>query len=145
MTANNIASLHSRITVPGNPVRWYVLGGLLLIAAIAIGTAVTVTNFRERALNSSGRELENTTLLLARHFDQQLDEFGIIQRELVAYMRSTGVASGEAYKRQMSGQGVHEIFKIMSNGLSEVAGVNIFDSSGMLINSSTWPLPVVND
>jgi hypothetical protein len=84
MTANNIASSHPKVTVPGNPVRWHILGGLLLITAIAIGTAITVSSFRERGLNSSGRELENTTLLLARHFDQQLNEFGVIQRELVA-------------------------------------------------------------
>jgi hypothetical protein len=31
-------------------------------------------NFRERALHNSERELENTVLLLARHFDQQLED-----------------------------------------------------------------------
>jgi diguanylate cyclase (GGDEF)-like protein len=144
MTASNIAPTHSEVAVPRNPVRWHILGGLLLIMAIATGTAVTVGIFRERALNSSGRELENTTLLLARHLDQQLNEFGVIQRELIAYMRSTGVASHEAYMRQMSGQGIQEILKIMSDGSADIAGVNIFDSNGMLINSSLSPLPVVN-
>jgi diguanylate cyclase (GGDEF)-like protein len=117
---------------------------MLLIAAIAIGTAIMVGNFRDRALANSARELENTTLLLARHFDRQLEEFGIVQNQLVTYMRSTGIASNEDYRLQMSGEAMHAMLQIMSNGSSDVAGVNIFDSSGMLINSSTWPLPNVN-
>ena len=144
MTTNNVNSLDPKLPVPGNSIRWHILGGALLIAAIAFGTAITVINFRERALNSSGRDLENTTLLLARHFDQQLEEFGVVQNELVTYMRSTSVASDEAYKRQMSSRGTHEMLKIMSNGSADVEGVDIFDSDGLLINSSEWPLPVFN-
>src|ERR1700733_15898835 len=97
---------------------------------------------RDRAPNTSGRELENTTLLLARHFDQQLDQFGGVQNELVAYMRSSDIASSEAYKRQMSSRGAHEMLQIMSNGSADVAGGNIFDSDRQLINSSIWPPPV---
>ena len=60
---------------------------LLLIAAIAVGTTIMAGNFRERALDNSERELENTVLLLARHFDQQLEDFGVVQNDLIAYMR----------------------------------------------------------
>ena len=61
-------------SVRRSPIHWLILCGVLLIAAIVIGTAVMVGNFRERALSSSERELENTVLLLARHFDQQLGD-----------------------------------------------------------------------
>ena len=37
----------------GGPIRWLVLGGMLLIAAIAIGATVMASNFRERALRNS--------------------------------------------------------------------------------------------
>jgi hypothetical protein len=47
------------------PIRWLITGGVFLIAAIAIGTTIMVDNFRERAINSNERELENTVLLLA--------------------------------------------------------------------------------
>ena len=53
----------------GGPIRWLILGGTLLIAAIAIGATLMAGHFRERALRNSERELENTVLLLARHFD----------------------------------------------------------------------------
>jgi diguanylate cyclase (GGDEF)-like protein len=117
---------------------------MLLIVAIAVGTAMMVSSFRERALKASERELANTALLLARHFDQQFEEFEVVQNDLVAYIRSTGVASTEAFKRQMSSQDMREILKSRNNGSPDVSGVNIFDSGGMLINSSAAPRPAVS-
>ena len=40
-----------------NPIHWLISCGAVLIAAIVIGMAMTVGNFRERALNSGQREL----------------------------------------------------------------------------------------
>jgi diguanylate cyclase (GGDEF)-like protein len=144
MTVNILAALNFDFPIPRRSIRGYVLSGTLLVAAIAFGTAMMVSNFRERALKSSERELENTVLLLARHFDQQFEEFEVVQKELVAYIRSTGIASTEAFKRQMSSQGMREILQSKSNGSPDVAGINIFDSDGMLINSSTSPRPAVS-
>ena len=144
MKANIPAPLNLKFSIPRRSIRGYIFSGTLLIAAIAFGTAMMISNFRERALNDSERELENTVLLLARHFDQQFEEFEVVQKELVAYVRSTGIASTEAFNRQMSSQDMREILKSKSNGSPDVAGVNIFDSDGMLINSSVWPRPAVN-
>ena len=71
----SIGTISSKITplFRGGPIRWLILGGVLLIATIAIGATIMAGNFRERALRNSERELENTVLLLARHFDQQLE------------------------------------------------------------------------
>ena len=46
-------------------------------------------NFRERALHNAERELENSVLLLARHFDQQLEDFEVVQKDLIDYIAST--------------------------------------------------------
>ena len=145
MTANAPSSFDFRSAVRGGPVRWLVVGGALLIAAIAIGTAIMVSNFRERALRNSERELENTVLLLARHFDQQLQDFEFVQKDLMAYMRLSGIGSREDYKRRMSGEDVHEMLKTKVSATSYVGGINLFDSDGTLINSSgSWPVPAVN-
>ncbi len=56
------------------PVLWLTLCGGLLVTAILLGTMMMVGEFRERALGNSERELENTVLLLTRHFDQQFEE-----------------------------------------------------------------------
>ncbi len=111
MTASLPNRLKLRFPISRRSIRGYILGGTLLIAAIAFGTAMMVGNFRERALKTSERELENTVLLLARHFDQQFEEFETVQKELVAYIGSTGIASTEAFKRQMSSQDMREILQ----------------------------------
>jgi diguanylate cyclase (GGDEF)-like protein len=122
----------------------HLLGGALLIAAIVFATAMTVSNFRERALNSSQRGLENTVWLLAHHFDQQFEEFEVVQKELVAHIRSVGIISSDAFKSRMSSPEMREILRSKSNGTPDVSGVNIFDSDGLLINSSVWPRPSVS-
>src|SRR5258708_30666770 len=88
----------------GGRIQWLGLGGALLIAAIAISTAVMVGSFRERALVNGERELENTVMLLARHFDQQLEQLDLVQRSMAEHIRSSGTASREALQRDMSGR-----------------------------------------
>src|SRR3979490_1270631 len=128
MTANGTAPFNVKPSVSDNPVRWLSLGGVLLIAAIAVGTMVMVGNFRERALDNTKRELENTVLLLSRHFNQQLEDLGTVQKDLVAYMQSSGVDSVEHYKRRMSGADIHLMLKARLGALSYVGGINIFDA-----------------
>src|SRR5580704_5317550 len=144
MTAHGTASFNVKASVSDNPIRWLVAGGGLLVATIAIGATVMVGNFRERALDNSKRELENTVLLLSRHFDQQLEDFGTVQNDLIAYMRASGVDSDEHYKRRMSSPDIHLMLRAKLSALSYVGGINIFDSDGVLINSSSaWPVLAV--
>src|SRR3954454_11515820 len=78
-----------------NPLNWLIVGGVLLIASIVIGTAFTVLNFRERALNNRERELENTVLLLALYFDRELHDFEAVQRDLVRRIERFGLAAAD--------------------------------------------------
>jgi diguanylate cyclase (GGDEF)-like protein len=144
MTSIRSASFNLKPSGRGGPIRWLILGGVLLVAGIVVGTAMMVGVFRERALQSAERELENTVLLLARHFDQQLEDFITIQKEVAAQVQSAGIASPDAFRRQMSTPEMHEVLKAKVSGHSDVAGVNVFDYDGRLINSSEpWPLPDV--
>ncbi len=145
MTASASATFNVKASISDNPIRWLVVGGGLLVAAIAIGATVMVGNFRERALDNTKRELENTVLLLSRHFDQQLEDLGTVQSDLIAYMRANGIDSIERYKLRMSSPAMHLMLKAKLTALSYVGGVNIFDSDGLLVNSSSvWPVPVIN-
>ena len=145
MASTGTTSFRIASAFRGGPIRWLILGGTLLIAAIAIGATVMAGNFRERALRNSERELENTVLLLARHFDQQLEDFEVVQKDLIAFMRSSGIATAENYKRRMSGQDIHLMLKSKIDALSYVGGINVFDADGKLINASAaWPAPPVN-
>ena len=137
---------NSRPSLRGGPIRWLIVGGMLLIAAIAIGATVMAGNFRERALHNSERELENTVLLLARHFDQQLEDFQVVQNDLIAFMPiERRSPRRENYKRRMSSREIHLMLKSKMEALSYVGGINVFDADGVLINaSSAWPVPSVN-
>src|SRR5260370_32159482 len=57
-----------------SPVLWLALCGGLLVAGIFIGTTMMVGGFPQRAPHKSERGLQNTVLLLPRHFDHQFEE-----------------------------------------------------------------------
>ncbi|MBR1207052.1 MULTISPECIES: EAL domain-containing protein [unclassified Bradyrhizobium] len=145
MKQNGSASFNVTSVIGSGPIRWLILGGAVLMAAIAIGATLMAENFRERALHNSERELENTVLLLARHFDQQFDDLEVVQRDLIAFMRDNGIATPENYKRRMSAADIHAMLKSKMDALSNVGSLNVFDADGALINSSgAWPLPQAN-
>jgi len=128
-----------------NPLNWLILGGFMLIASIVVGTATVVLDFRERALGNSGRELENTALLLARHFDREFGDFEAVQRSLALRIASMGVTSSAEFKRLVSTGEFHAVLEPVAGSLTDVAGVNVFDDNGQLINSSRfWPVPDLN-
>ena len=88
MASTGTVSVRIASAFRGGPIRWLIFGGSLLIAAIAIGATIMAGNFRERALRNSERELENTVLLLARHFDQQFEDLQVVQKDLIAFILS---------------------------------------------------------
>jgi diguanylate cyclase (GGDEF)-like protein/PAS domain S-box-containing protein len=134
-----------RAMLHGGPIRWLIAGGALLIAAIAVGAVLMAENFRERALQNSARELENTVLLLANHFDHQLQDFEAIQKDLIEHVRSVGITTVESYRQRMSSVDTYRMIRSKMDALSYVGGVNVFDADGNLINSATsWPVRPVN-
>ena len=127
------------------PIAWLILCGMLLIAMIAGGTAVMVGNFRDRALLNNNRELENTLLLLARHFDQQLEDCQVIQKDVIAYIKAAGIETSEDFAKKMSGFDVSQMLNAKIRAMSYIGAVNVFDVDGRLINSSeNWPVADVN-
>jgi hypothetical protein len=143
MTADGSASFNLKVFFNSGPIRSLVAGGAFLIAAIAVGTTIMVGNFRERALSSNERELENTVLLLARHFDQQLDDFTAVLKDIAAQIHSDGITP-EIFGGQLATLEWHEVLRSKVGAYSDISGINVFDTNGTLINSSeVWPVPDV--
>ena len=127
------------------PIRWLVLCGISLIAAIALGTAIAVGSFRQRALEAHQHELENTVLLLSRHFDQQLEDFNRVQKDIVAQIQQSGISAPDIFKGEMSTLEAHEMLRAKLSASSDAASVMIFAADGALINSSaSWPVIDLN-
>jgi hypothetical protein len=127
------------------PILSLILCGVVLVAAIMVGTVLIIGQFRERALSNGERELENTVRLLARHFDQQMDDLEVPLDGLIAQIHLAGIASADDFRRQMSTPEMHLLLKAKVSGPSEMAGITVTDAEGTLINSSEVSvIPPVN-
>src|SRR5437667_1799778 len=115
-------------TVRG-PVLWLTLCGGLLVAAIFVGTIMMAGQFRERALTNSERELENTVLLLTRHFDQQFEDSDTIAADVISRLRLSGIATSEKFQEWLSSAEAHEILRSNAGVLSYLGDISIFDSN----------------
>ena len=123
------------------PLTWLIAAGLVLMMAIAIGTGLAVERFKEDAIESGRQGLESAVLLLARHFDRQFEDFSVLQKSIVAELESHASDSPDVFRSEMATLAVHEVLRAKASGLADVAGANVFDSNGVLINSSQrWPV-----
>jgi diguanylate cyclase (GGDEF)-like protein len=127
------------------PLTWLIVGGFVLMVAIGIGTALTIDRFRESAIESGRRNLESSVQLLARHFDREFDDFSVLQKSIIAELESHGIGSPDIFRSEMATLATHEMLREKTTGWSDVAGANVFDFDGELINSSKqWPVADIN-
>ena len=148
MNTSSIANTRRRLRAawPPNsaeyaPVRWLMLCGVVLMAAIAIGTGVTISKFRESAIETGKQGLESSVLLLTRHFDQHLDDFSVLQKEIAEELQAREISQPDVFRSEMGTLAIHEMMREKASGWTDLAGVNLFDSKGILINSSqNWPV-----
>ncbi len=71
-------------------IQWLILSAAALVIAITLGTGYFALQYRERALEVAERELNNSALLLSRHFDQQLRDLQHVQEDVVSGLRADG-------------------------------------------------------
>jgi diguanylate cyclase (GGDEF)-like protein len=127
------------------PIRYLILCGVILIAAIIIGTAIMVGSFRNRAMADSERELKNTALILAEQIDRAFQALDRVQRSVIERIQWLGVASSEDYARQMSGENVQQMLKASITGLDHVDAITLINAEGQLLNySRDGPVPQVS-
>ncbi|MGY4499320.1 diguanylate cyclase (GGDEF)-like protein [Bradyrhizobium sp. GM24.11] len=125
----------------GAPLTWLIVGGFVLMAAMAIGTGLTVDRFRQNAIESGRGSLESSVRLLARHFDREFEDFAVLQKSITAELEGHGIDSADVFRSEMATLAMHEVLRTKASGWSDVAGANVFDSNGVLINSSKrWPV-----
>lgn len=124
-----------------SPTRWIIACGVLLIITIAIGTAIMVAQFRDRALQSSAGELSNTVLLVSRHFDQQFDDLQAELRQAADALSGFG-GNGDDRRRALASEETYALLKSKTHGFGDVTSINVYDATGKHVNSSdAWPVP----
>src|SRR5689334_20722189 len=123
------------------PLTWLIIGGFVMMAAMAIGTGLTIQRFRQNAIESGRASLESAVMMLAHHFDREFEDFAVLQTSIIAEIESRGIESADVFRGEMATLAVHEMLRAKATGWSDVAGANVFDSNGVLINSSKrWPV-----
>jgi len=138
-----------RVTMRGSslrgPVLWLTICGGVLVAAIFVSTVMAIDGFRERALTKSERELENTVLLLTRHFDQQFENAEVVAADLMTQLQLSEITSVNEFRESMSRPQAYRLLKSKVGAASYLGDIAIFDADGELINwSGDSPLPKVN-
>jgi signal transduction histidine kinase/ActR/RegA family two-component response regulator len=124
---------------------WILLGGMLHIAGIVGGTAIMIDSFRERAIANSKLNLENTTLLLGQHFDQNFEDLVDAHARLAKRLAIAGIASDDEYKSRLSTTAVHELLAGEISDTFDTDDIFLYDSDGKIINTSRQgPLPSIS-
>jgi PAS domain S-box-containing protein len=140
------AASSTPITRHDDTVMWIIGTGLVLIAVIAFGTAILVSNFRDRALVEAKHELNATAFIIAEHCEGAFQSVELVQRNVVERMQSLGVTSSESLGRLMSGVETHLMLKDMISGVPQLDALLIVNSSGRLVGSSGfWPVPDISE
>ncbi|QPF91693.1 EAL domain-containing protein [Bradyrhizobium commune] len=128
-----------------SPVLWLILSGALLVAGIFTATTMVIGDFRERALANNERELENTVLLLTRHFDQQFEDSETVAADLISQMNLPDISSPETFRERMSGADAHRMLANKISAVNYLGDIAIYDINGDIINwSRNEPLPRIN-
>jgi PAS domain S-box-containing protein len=132
------------LLVGASPFFWVIFCGVVLISAIIAGTGLVVSSFRDREIHRSERELENTVHLLAGHFDRQIESFESIHKSVATEIERR-VKTPDEFRSILSTEEVHRLLRNKISDSVDFAGVNLFDSDGVFINSSErWPVPSLN-
>src|SRR6267142_6761169 len=135
-----IAGTLSRLR-PG-AIQSLILSAAGLVIAITLGTGYFAMQYRERALEVAERELNNSALLLSRHFDQQLNDLQHVHEDVLAQLRADGVDTSDDFESRMATLSAHEMLRTKLAVLPHVGALNLWSAKGQLINSSEmWPVP----
>ena len=121
---SGLAAWHNR------PIRYLILCGVLIIAAIVAATAIMVDNLRDRALSESERELKNTALILAEQLDRTFQAIDLVQSSVIEKIQSLEIASSGDYARQMSSKDVHQMLKASTSGLAQAYAISLINADG---------------
>jgi hypothetical protein len=115
------------------------------VLAIMLGTGYFAMQYRERALEVAERELNNSALLLSRHFDQQLSDLQHVHEDVIGGMYADGIDTSDEFEQRMSSLSAHEMLRAKLLTLPHVGALNLWNAKGWLINSSEmWPVPDVS-
>jgi diguanylate cyclase (GGDEF)-like protein len=123
------------------PIPALALCGGILVIAIAVATAMAVYASRDRAVTAAKRELENSALLVSRHFEQVLTDFIFVQKAIAAEIELEQIDTPEEFREKMGTHFIHRMLASKVTAARELVGVTLWTAEGQLLNASQqWPV-----
>src|SRR5437588_2781236 len=124
--------------------RWWISGGIGLVAIIALGTAGAILTAHRNAVSLAQRELQNMAFVLAARANSEFDAIERVQRNLIDRFEE-GLASPGEFERKFSGTDVHAMLKEKHLGLPYIGAFSLVNAEGKLFNfSRLWPAPNID-
>src|SRR5256885_3507597 len=88
--------------------RWWISGGISLVAIIALGTAGAILTAHRNAVSLAQRELQNMAFVLAAKANSEFEAIERVQANLIEHIEE-GLASPDDFERKFSGSDVHRM------------------------------------
>ena len=124
--------------------RWWISGGIGLVAIIALGTAAAILTAHGSAVSLAQRELQNMAFVLAARANSEFEAIERVQTNLIERIEEN-LDLPEDFERKFSGSDVHGMLKEKHLGLPYVGAFSLLDAQGKLFNfSRRWPAPNID-
>jgi diguanylate cyclase (GGDEF)-like protein/PAS domain S-box-containing protein len=124
--------------------RWWISGGIGLVAIIALGTAAAILTAHGSAVSLAQRELQNMAFVLAARANSEFEAIERVQTNLIERIEEN-LGLPEDFERKFSGSDVHGMLKEKHLGLPYVGAFSLLDAQGKLFNfSRRWPAPNID-
>jgi CheY-like chemotaxis protein len=119
-----------------SPVWWIVPSGVALVAVIALGTAILVSNLRDRARADAKHALNTTAYIIAEHLEGTFQSVELAQKNAIERLQSFRIASSDDLDRLMSSLDAHLMLKDSVSGALQLDALLLVAPSGKLVGSS---------
>src|SRR5438067_10702298 len=86
--------------------RWWISGGIGLVAIIVLGTAAAILSARGSAVSLAQRELQNMAFVLAARANSEFEAIERVQSNLIERIEEN-LGLPEDFERKYSGNDVH--------------------------------------
>jgi diguanylate cyclase (GGDEF)-like protein/PAS domain S-box-containing protein len=124
--------------------RWWISGGIGLVAIIALGTAAAILTAHGNAVSLAQRELQNMAFVLAARANSEFEAIERVQTNLIERIEEN-LGLPEDFERKFSGSDVHGMLKEKHLGLPYVGAFSLLNAQGKLFNfSRRWPAPNID-
>ena len=119
--------------------------GVLIAAAVTLGTLAMVLSARSRTIDEKEAHLQNLAYVLAEQGDRSFQSLDLEQTGVIERLKARGAVSAETLRAAATTEELFKVLKDKTEALPQLDALTIIDDHGKLLNFSRfWPTPQVD-